>query len=163
MTHYQIYPTALGQVLIAADDLGLLALHISAAAAEPARATADWRRQASALTDRAAAQLSEYLCGERRDFDLPLNPRGTEFQRRVWASLRAIPYGETRSYREQAAALGNPKAIRAAARANGANPIAIVVPCHRVIGADGSLTGYAGGLEMKARLLNLEGAAFAAS
>lgn len=160
MIHYEIYPTALGQAVIAADSQGLVALRFPAEA-RPWQAPPDWQRGASAVTDRAAAQLSEYLAGERLHFDLPLNPPGTEFQRRVWEALQSIPYGETRSYRQQAGALGNLKAIRAVARANGANPIAIVIPCHRVIGADGSLTGYAGGLEMKARLLTLEGARFA--
>lgn len=121
---------------------------------------ADWQHQPSALTDRAARQLEEYFAGKRREFDLPLNPRGTPFQRRVWDALLRIPYGESRSYRQQTESLGNPKAIRAVGRANGANPIAVVIPCHRVIGADGSLTGYAGGLDMKARLLMLEGVSF---
>ncbi|WP_237065985.1 methylated-DNA--[protein]-cysteine S-methyltransferase [Microbulbifer guangxiensis] len=159
MTHYKVYETAVGPVAIAADEAGIVAVQLLAGASRW-EAPAEWANSASALTDRAARELAEYLAGDRRQFDLPLNPRGTEFQRRVWALLQAIPYGETRSYREQAEALGNVKAIRAVARANGANPIAIVIPCHRVIGADGSLTGYAGGLDMKARLLTLEGARF---
>lgn len=105
-----------------------------------------------------ARQLQEYFRGERRDFDLPLAPEGTDFQRRVWTELARIPYGETISYRALAERIGSPAAVRAVGRANGANPIPIVVPCHRVIGADGSLTGYGGGLPVKQALLALEGA-----
>ena len=104
------------------------------------------------------AQLGEYFAGRRRAFDLPLELPGSEFQRAVWELLRSIPYGETRSYRDQARALGRPEALRAVARANGQNRLALVVPCHRVIGADGSLVGYAGGLPRKRALLELEGA-----
>jgi methylated-DNA-[protein]-cysteine S-methyltransferase len=104
----------------------------------------------------AAAQLTAYFAGELREFDLPLQPRGTEFQLGVWRALGRIPYGETRSYSELAAAVGRPAAARAVGRANGQNPIAVVVPCHRVIGADASLTGYAGGLDTKSSLLALE-------
>jgi O-6-methylguanine DNA methyltransferase len=102
-------------------------------------------------------QLADYLSGRRRDFDLPLETGGTEFQRLCWQALREIPYGQTRSYSEQARWIGRPAAIRAVGRANHDNPIGVVIPCHRVIGADGSLTGYAGGLEMKRFLLELEG------
>ncbi|MFC6635123.1 methylated-DNA--[protein]-cysteine S-methyltransferase [Microbulbifer taiwanensis] len=158
MITYEIYPTRFGEVGIAAGEEGLVALEFHRE--RPLPIEADWQRRSSPLTDRAARQLQEYFSGERRDFDLPLAPRGTEFQRRVWDALLRIPYGETRSYRQQAEALGNLKAIRAVARANGANRIAVVIPCHRVIGSDGSLTGYAGGLDMKARLLSLEGARF---
>ncbi|WP_323847236.1 methylated-DNA--[protein]-cysteine S-methyltransferase [Microbulbifer magnicolonia] len=159
MTNYEIYPTGFGDVGIAADERGLVALEFHSGD-RPLRLEPDWQRGSTALTDAAARQLEEYFAGARRDFDLPLNPRGTEFQRRVWDALLRIPYGETRSYRQQAGSLGNLKAIRAVARANGANRIAVVIPCHRVIGADGTLTGYAGGLDMKARLLTLEGARF---
>lgn len=103
-----------------------------------------------------AVELDEYFCGARREFGIPLGLPGTPFQRRAWSALRAIPYGETRSYAQQAAAMGSPQAVRAAARANGANRIAIIVPCHRVIGSDGRLTGYGGGLWRKQRLLDLE-------
>ena len=102
-------------------------------------------------------QLEQYFGGERKQFDLPLAANGTDFQRRVWQSLCAIPFGQTASYGQLAAALGNPNASRAVGLANGKNPIAIVVPCHRVIGANGTLTGYAGGLENKRMLLELEG------
>jgi O-6-methylguanine DNA methyltransferase len=103
-----------------------------------------------------ARQLGEYFDGERQRFDLELAPRGTDFQRQVWRSLAEIPFGETRSYAEIAERIGRPRAVRAVGRANGANPIPIIVPCHRVVGSDGSLTGFGGGLEAKRRLLDLE-------
>ena len=108
------------------------------------------------LNKEAATQIKEYLKGSRKDFDLPLKPEGTDFQLRVWQALLAIPYGETRSYQEIAEQAGNIKACRAVGLANNRNPIAIIIPCHRVIGKNGSLTGYGGGLEIKARLLELE-------
>lgn len=109
-----------------------------------------------AVVDAARRQLDAYFAGRIRRFDVPLAPRGTAFQQRVWAALREIPYGETRSYGEQAALLGAPKAVRAVGGANGSNPISIIVPCHRVIGADGALTGFGGGIERKRFLLTLE-------
>jgi methylated-DNA-[protein]-cysteine S-methyltransferase len=108
------------------------------------------------LLARATEQLNEYFAGERRGFDLPLAPTGTDFQLTCWRALAEIPYGETRSYGEQAVRIGKPESIRAVGAANGANPIAIILPCHRVIGADGSLVGFGGGLETKRRLLDLE-------
>ena len=108
------------------------------------------------LLCRAQRELREYFAGQRREFTLPLSPAGTEFQRRVWKALLTIPYGETRSYGEIAAMIGSPKASRAVGSANHRNPISILIPCHRVIGADGSLTGYGGGLEVKTALLELE-------
>lgn len=110
----------------------------------------------TALLERASRQLEEYFAGKRKQFDLPLSLRGTEFQRQVWAALGDIPYGETRSYGQIAQAVGRPKAVRAVGMANHRNPISIIVPCHRVVGADGSLTGYGGGLENKKFLLALE-------
>ncbi len=107
----------------------------------------------SAILREAARQLDEYFVGQRRTFELPLAPEGTPFQRAAWAALTAIPFGETRSYGDQARAIGRPKAVRAVGGANGRNPIAIVVPCHRVIGSDGSLTGYGGGEAAKRWLL----------
>ncbi len=104
----------------------------------------------------AAGQLAAYFAGRLTDFSLPLAPAGTPFQRRVWVGLQDIPYGDTWSYRQLAGKIGNPAAVRAVGLANGRNPIAIVIPCHRVIGADGSLTGYGGGLERKRYLLDLE-------
>jgi len=110
----------------------------------------------SPIAEPLAAELARYFAGELREFTVPLHAAGTAFQEAVWAELLAIPYGATRSYGEQARRLGRPDAVRAVARANGDNPIAILVPCHRVIGADGSLTGYGGGLWRKRRLLELE-------
>lgn len=108
------------------------------------------------LLRNAAAQLAEYFRGERFRFELPTAMYGTPFQRAVWAALAAIPYGEVRSYKALAAAVGRPSAVRAVGGANNRNPLPIIVPCHRVVGADGALVGYAGGLEAKARLLELE-------
>lgn len=111
----------------------------------------------TALIRRTYEQLQEYFAKKRTEFDLPLAPEGTEFERSVWNALLTIPYGNTRTYGEIAALIGNPKACRAVGRTNGANPINIVIPCHRVIGADGKLTGYSAGLEFKELLLKLEG------
>ncbi len=104
----------------------------------------------------AALQLGEYFSGRRHQFDLPLDPRGTEFQVDAWTALASIPYGETVSYADQAKAIGRPTAVRAVGSANGRNPLPIVLPCHRVVGSDGSLTGYAGGIDLKRRLLDHE-------
>ena len=139
--------TPIGPLTLEADENAVTAIRFSAGGAQ----------DASPLLDAAEAQLREYFAGARRTFDLPLAPRGTAFQQRVWAALRAIPYGETRTYGELAAAIGSPNANRAVGMANHRNPIPIVIPCHRVIGANGTLTGYAGGLEIKRRLLALEG------
>ncbi len=111
-----------------------------------------------AVTESLARQLTEYFAGSRRTFDLPLALEGTAFRSRVWEALLRIPYGETRTYRELARQLGDPGASRAIGGANGSNPVSILVPCHRVIGASGSLVGYAGGTRLKACLLRLEGA-----
>ena len=108
------------------------------------------------LISRAAEMLTEYFDGKRKVFDLPLSPEGTDFQKKAWDALLTIPYGQTRSYKEQAEAVGNVKACRAIGAANGKNPISVIIPCHRVIGSDGSLIGYGGGLEMKKALLELE-------
>ena len=108
------------------------------------------------LIKKTAAQIDEYLVGKRQRFTIPINLQGTEFQTAVWRTLQNIPFGETRSYKDIAAAIGRPKAVRAVGMANNRNPIVIIVPCHRVIGSDGSLTGYGGGLPLKQRLLELE-------
>jgi len=110
----------------------------------------------TSLLKEAIKQLNEYLEGKRSSFDLPLEPKGTEFQKKVWNALKEIPFGETRSYGEIAKIIGNEKASRAVGMANNKNPIAIMVPCHRVIGANGKLVGYAGGLDLKEKLLELE-------
>lgn len=116
----------------------------------------DDKDEHSKLSDTAHEQICEYMSGRRKSFDFPYELHGTEFQKRVWHELSRIPYGETRTYKQIAEAAGNPKASRAAGAANGKNPIWIVVPCHRVIGTDGKLTGYAGGLELKKALLDIE-------
>jgi methylated-DNA-[protein]-cysteine S-methyltransferase len=105
----------------------------------------------------AERQLKQYFAGERREFDVPLDVTGTAFQRRVWTALMTIPFGETRSYKDIATQIGSPDAVRAVGAANGRNPVSIITPCHRVIGVTGQLTGFAGGLDAKARLLDLEG------
>ncbi len=110
----------------------------------------------TALTEKVFSELTEYFNSKRKTFDIPLELHGTDFQKKVWAELCKIPYGETRSYKEIAQAIGNEKACRAVGMANNKNPVVIIVPCHRVIGSNGSLTGYACGLEMKALLLQLE-------
>ena len=123
----------------------------------PFRPVDGFRNDNNAFLVEAARQLREYFTGARRDFKLRLDMKGTEFQLRVWRQLEKIPYGETRSYQQIADAIGASKAVRAVGAANGANPIPIVVPCHRVIGSSGKLTGYGGGLPLKKRLLELEG------
>lgn len=144
-----VYDTAIGKMTIASDGKAITAV---AFGARPGLAPAG----RTELTDRAFSELEEYLAGKRRDFSVPLSPRGTAFQRRVWDALRAIPYGETRSYKQIAESVGSPAACRAVGLANNRNPIAVLIPCHRVIGSDGSLVGYGGGLELKRRLLGLE-------
>ena len=133
------------------DGESLRGLHFAAGASPAPGASADRAAFASVL-----AQLGEYFAGARRTFDVPLDLRGSEFQRAVWAAVLEIPYGETASYGEIARRVGRPGKARAVGRANGSNPIAVIVPCHRVIGADGTLTGYGGGLERKRLLLDLE-------
>jgi methylated-DNA-[protein]-cysteine S-methyltransferase len=147
---YTTIDSPLGALLTARDDAGLTALLWPRS--KPGR---DWRRDDAAFDD-VRTQLREYFAGERRRFELPLHPRGSAFQLRVWAALRAIPYGETTSYGELAASIDAPGSARAVGTANGQNPISIIVPCHRVIGADGSLTGFGGGLPAKKFLLGLE-------
>lgn len=141
------------------SPIGGLRIHVAAGLITRIEfdATQRGRRVADPLLDRAEAQLREYFAGERREFDLPLANDGTEFQQKVWNALRSIPYGQTATYGDIAARLGyTPGISRAVGAANGANPIPIVVPCHRVIGANGTLTGYAGGVERKKVLLELE-------
>ena len=112
--------------------------------------------QPTALLDEAVRQLNEYFCGRRKVFTVPLAPKGTPFQQQCWAALLQIPYGETRTYAQQAALIGNPKACRAVGMGNNRNPLPVLIPCHRVIGANGKLTGYAGGLRIKEILLKIE-------
>lgn len=115
------------------------------------------QEQETPLLRETVQQLEEYFSGSRQVFTIPLHPRGTPFREKVWAALREIPYGETRSYGQLAEMVGQPRAVRAVGGANHHNPIAILIPCHRVIGADGSLTGYGGGMDKKEFLLRLEG------
>ncbi len=140
------------RVRISAAESGIRSIEFA-----PARASGGQRNDGNPLIEETARQLRAYLRGTRRDFDLPLDMQGTAFQKRVWRYLTTIPYGQTRSYRQVAEAIGAPSAVRAVGSANGANPIPIVVPCHRVIGAGGKLTGYGGGLPLKQKLLELEG------
>jgi methylated-DNA-[protein]-cysteine S-methyltransferase len=121
------------------------------------KAPAAFNKTETPLIKKTAAQIDEYLSGKRKQFTIPIALQGTEFQTAVWRELQKIPYGETRSYKDIAAAIGRPKAVRAVGMANNRNPIVIIVPCHRVIGHDGSLTGYGGGLPLKRRLLEKEG------
>lgn len=152
-THWSVIESPVGPLFAAVSDGAVVELGFLGDE-EPAPPEG-WSRD-----DEACAvlrlQLEEYFAGTRREFDLPLAPHGTDFQLAVWSALRDIPYGATASYGEIAAAVGRPRAVRAVGGANNANPISIVVPCHRVIGADGSLTGYGGGLAAKERLLALE-------
>ncbi len=150
--YYSRIDSPVGSLLLAVSDRGLVALEFGCG-----KIAAGWV-ESPERTAPYARQLEEYFLGRRRRFDRPLDLRGTDFQKRCWEELLQIPYGETRSYAEIARAIGNPLAVRAVGLANGQNPIAIMVPCHRVIGSDGSLIGYGGGLEVKRRLLELEGA-----
>jgi len=152
--HYATLDSPLGPVLVAGDAAGLR--HISFLSGTRALAPpAGWVRDEAPL-DEALGQLRDYFGGRRRDFRLPLAPEGTEFQQRVWRALCEIPYGQTISYGELARRIGRPSAARAVGAANGRNPLPIVVPCHRVIGSSGDLTGFGGGLHLKEGLLALE-------
>jgi methylated-DNA-[protein]-cysteine S-methyltransferase len=156
MEYYDYYDSPLGQILLVATDTALTGLHFAGEKYYPALA-AGWRHDTQAkLIVQARQQLDEYFAGTRQDFDLTVDPAGTAFQRGVWHALQKIPYGTTTHYGALAQRIGKPSASRAVGAANGRNPISIVIPCHRVIGAGGDLTGYAGGLERKAALLRLE-------
>jgi methylated-DNA-[protein]-cysteine S-methyltransferase len=150
MTLYTTVDSPIGELLLTAEDGAITGLHMS-----PFAIDRTWRHEPAAFTD-AAIQLEQYWAGERTEFELDLAPRGTEFQQRVWAMLREIPYGETTTYGALADRLGNPRTVRAVGLANGRNPIAVIIPCHRVIGADGSLVGFGGGLQRKRTLLDHE-------
>jgi methylated-DNA-[protein]-cysteine S-methyltransferase len=151
---YCTTPSPIGELLLAGDGDTLALLHMQQGR-RPARIEPAWRRSDERFAH-VRAQLAEYFDVRRRDFEIPLAPAGTPFELAVWAALREIPYGETVSYGELAARIGRPDAARAVGAANGRNPIAVIIPCHRVIGADGSLTGYGGGIERKRMLLELE-------
>ncbi|HMB63740.1 MAG TPA: methylated-DNA--[protein]-cysteine S-methyltransferase [Eudoraea sp.] len=141
--------TPLGIARLAGDSEGLETISVLDTEEIPTRVIPE-------VLQEAVCQLNEYFTGERKEFDLSLNPLGTEFQKKVWKALQQIPYGKTTSYLQLTKNLGDPKAIRAVAAANGKNPLWIVIPCHRVVGSDGSLTGYAGGLHRKKWLLDHE-------
>jgi methylated-DNA-[protein]-cysteine S-methyltransferase len=140
-------PSPIGDLLLVASEEGLLEVHFHGTSDAPR----DDKRLAPVIR-----QLDEYFAGDRKTFDIELAPRGTPFQLDVWHELQRIPYGETRSYSQVAQSIGRPTATRAVGAANGANPIPIIIPCHRVIGSRGSLTGFGGGLDVKRTLLNLE-------
>jgi methylated-DNA-[protein]-cysteine S-methyltransferase len=148
---YTFIASPLGDLLATRDADGITGLFLPTGK-HPVVPKPEWERDDDSFDD-LRAQLGEYFDGTRREFDLVLNAHGTPFQKRVWQALREIPYGETASYGETALAIGAPTASRAVGLANGQNPISIVVPCHRVVGANGSLTGYGGGLEAKQWLL----------
>ena len=154
--YYRHHDSPLGPLFLAGDTSGLQLL-LMELDSRPWHIGEDWR-QADGELDAVCRQLDEYFAGRRRQFELRLAPRGTPFQQAVWQALQRIPYGRTCSYSDLAAAIARPQAVRAVGTANGANPLSIVIPCHRVIGRDGSLTGYAGGLPRKQLLLELEGA-----
>lgn len=151
MQKYYKYHTELGSVTFVEEDGALLVI-----TTHPYQATVGECIE-TPLIKEAHNQLVEYLSGTRKQFELPLSPQGTPFQKKVWDALLAIPYGETRSYKQIAEAIGNRNAMRAVGMANNRNPLLIVVPCHRVIGANGKLIGYGAGIEMKEYLLRLEG------
>lgn len=155
--HYHIESSPLGELLVIANETALVGLHV-VRGLYVAGVPPDWvRRPDHPVLEQTRGQLQAYFGGRLRAFTVPLAPAGTSFQKRAWSALLAIPYGQTRSYREQARAIGQPSATRAVGAANGRNPIAILIPCHRVLGADGTLTGYFGGLDIKRFLLKLEG------
>ncbi|TXH69126.1 MAG: methylated-DNA--[protein]-cysteine S-methyltransferase [Lysobacteraceae bacterium] len=160
MIVFDQFDTPIGVLTIAADAHGLR--HIGFPRDKYPADRTGWRQCAggdtSPLLRNARQQLQDYFSGERSAFDLPLTPQGTVFQLEVWRMLAQIPYGQTWTYRDLAHAIGKPAAVRAVGAANGRNPLPIVLPCHRVIGADGGLTGFGGGLDIKAALLRLEGA-----
>ena len=156
MDYYDYYDSPLGQILVTASDEALTGLHFVGEKYFPA-IEEQWQRQPNAqLIVRARQQLDEYFAGQRKHFELAVDPAGTAFQRGVWRALQRIPYGVTTHYGDIAARIGKPTASRAVGAANGRNPISIVIPCHRVIGANGGLTGYAGGMARKEALLRLE-------
>ena len=145
-----LFETALGQLGLCGEGDEITRLYL------PGQPVPQIAVEETPVLAEGRRQLLEYLAGERREFDLPLAPAGTPFQRLVWEALQTIPWGKTRSYGEIARQIGRPKACRAVGMANHHNPIPILIPCHRVVGADGSLTGYAGGVELKEALLRLE-------
>jgi methylated-DNA-[protein]-cysteine S-methyltransferase len=155
---YKTMPTPVGELTLVGSDRGLAAVLWEDDRPSRVRARATQEDPSHPVLLEAQRQLEEYFAGKRRTFDLALDFLGTDFQKSVWGELLQIPFGETRTYGEIARKLGNAKAVRAVGAANGRNPLSIIAPCHRVIGSNGDLTGFAGGLEAKAHLLGLEGA-----
>ncbi|MBN2897540.1 MAG: methylated-DNA--[protein]-cysteine S-methyltransferase [Clostridia bacterium] len=154
--YYTEFDTPLCPVILVGDEEGLSRLHMVLGDDKKGLELTQGLKRNDALFQDAKQQILEYISGERRIFELKLNPKGTDFQKKVWQALCAIPYGETRSYKEIAIMAGNDKASRAVGMANNKNPIPLIIPCHRVIGSSGQLTGYAFGLEMKERVLEIE-------
>jgi methylated-DNA-[protein]-cysteine S-methyltransferase len=151
---YRYLDTPIGRLLLAGDGSALHRIDFQGGR-RPRRPDPGWQQRAGAFDD-VAVQLTDYFAGRRQRFELSLAPEGTPFQQRVWRALLDIPYGDTISYAQLAARIGQPSASRAVGLANGSNPLPVVIPCHRVIGANGKLTGYGGGLPIKERLLALE-------
>jgi methylated-DNA-[protein]-cysteine S-methyltransferase len=160
MTIYSThFDSPVGRLLALAKGDAITTLHMLGAKHEPAQNAAWTDTPTLPVFLELRQQLSEYFDGKRKNFAVPLAPEGTDFQKAVWHALTQVPFGETRTYGQQAAMIGKPRAVRAVGAANGRNPIGIVIPCHRVIGSSGKLTGYAGGLDKKEFLLKLEGIA----
>lgn len=157
MIVFTTFDSPVGPLVLATSAAGLQLIEFD----QPRHAvqrTDNWQQGEHPVLDQARTQLDEYFGGERKQFDLPLDPQGTAFQRETWTALADIPYGQTITYAELATRAGRPSAVRAVGAAIGRNPLSIVVPCHRVVGTDGSLTGFSGGLPAKRHLLTLEGA-----
>ena len=160
---FKYMPSPVGRLTLIAGNKGLAAVLWENDRPNRVHAKAEEENEQHPVLLEAERQLQEYFAGNRNSFSLPLDMIGTPFQQQVWEALTTIPHGETRNYQQIANQLGNPKAVRAVGAANGRNPVSIIVPCHRVIGTNGSLTGFAGGLEAKAYLLSLEGVASSAA
>ena len=154
-TYYTIFDSPVGELMLVGHADALTAIEFGGGR-RSGGPKPDWVRSDKPFRE-AIRQLKSYFAGKRTSFDLRLSPAGTEFQRQTWDALLEIPYGETRSYAQIAQRIGRPKAVRAVGAANGSNPISIVVPCHRVVGSNGDLTGFGGGLDVKRKLLSLEG------
>ena len=153
--YYALYQSPLGEIAVTANDNGLTALAFQQGES-PISIDESMQNNESKFSD-VFKQLDDYFAGKLKVFNLALSPKGTKFQQQVWQTLATIPFGDTKSYAWLAHKINNEKAVRAVGSANGANPIALIVPCHRVIGSNGKLTGYAGGLDLKAKLLQHEG------
>jgi len=155
MRHYDFYDGPQGRMLLVANDEGLCGVYFDGQKYLPP-VESGWRRDANAAVQQAKRELAEYFGGERKRFETALAPEGTDFQRSVWKAISTVAFGETITYGELARRAGSAGSARAAGAATGRNPIGIIVPCHRIVGSDGSLTGYAGGIERKRALLALE-------